>query len=154
MPADLQRARAAALEETAMKQGNFLGFGLLLTVAAFGLEPTTPAAAASAFDGNYRGSFELSASGLSTQNEYRSKCVERRLAVMAVRDGYATIEYGNWKGHRLHYRGNVAADGALTMYHTNSDGTRATLTGRIGNNVLTGNMMREGCAYTVTLTRS
>ena len=154
MPADLQRALATALEETAMKQGNVLGFGLLLTVAAFGLEPAPPAAAASVFDGNYRGTFDLSASGLSQQNEFRSKCVERRLAVMVVRDGFATIEYANWNGHRLHYRGNVAADGALTMYHTNSDGSRAMLTGRIGNNVLTGNMMREGCAYTVNLTRS
>ena len=133
-----------------MRKLQVLGLGSLLTIGAFASQQ---AMAASAFDGNYRGSFELSASGLSQQNEYRSKCVERRPAAMTVRDGYATIDYGNWKGHRLHYRGNVAADGSVTLYHTNSDGTRAQLTGRIGNNVLTGNMSREGCAYSVTLTR-
>jgi hypothetical protein len=108
---------------------------------------------ATAFDGNYQGALSLSASGLSTDNAYRSKCVEGRPATMTIRNGAVFIEYANWRGHKLHYRGRVDAAGAVNAYHRNGDGTTANLTGRISNNVLTGNMRRADCAYTATLTR-
>ena len=132
-----------------------LVLGSLLTIAAFSLQPAPLAAAAeSPFVGVSQGSLDLSPSGLSQLYEHRSKCVERRAAAMTIRNGYVYIEYANWKGHKMHYRGSVDAAGAVTTYHTNSDGTKAQLTGQISNNALSGNMMREGCAYTVKLNRT
>jgi hypothetical protein len=133
-----------------MKQ---LYVGSLLAFTAWALQPAASMAQATAFDGNYKGSLNLSASGLSTDNAYRSKCVEGRPATMTIRNGAVFIEYANWRGHKLHYRGNVDAAGAVNAYHRNGDGTTANLTGRISSNVLTGNMRRDICAYTVSLTR-
>src|SRR5438105_8024301 len=121
--------------------------GSLLTIAAWGLAPAAALAAdtPTGFDGVYAGSLALSASGLSTQNAYRSKCVEGRPATMTIRNGYVYIEYANWKGHKLHYRGTVDPGGAVNALHRNGDGTAANLTGRIANNVLSGNMKRDDC---------
>jgi Tfp pilus tip-associated adhesin PilY1 len=131
--------------------GSLLAFAACALQTGSGMAQTAPIAAA--FDGNYQGSLSLSASGLSTDNAHRSKCVEERPATMTIRNGAVFIEYANWRGHKLHYRGKVDAVGAVNAYHRNSDGTTAQLNGRISNNVLTGNMRRDICAYTVMLTR-
>src|SRR5438477_13159324 len=127
--------------------------GLLAAGAVFAWQPASSFAAETGFDGNYAGAMTLSPSGLSTDNAYRSKCVSARPATMTIRNGGVIIEYANYRGHKLHYRGRVDGTGAVTTYHRNGDGTMAQLNGRISNNVLSGNMMREGCAYTVSLAR-
>ena len=132
---------------------NKLYVGSLLAFAAWALHPNSAMAQATAFDGNYRGALSLSASGLSTDNANRSKCVEGRPATMTIRNGAVFLEYANWRQQKLHYRGRVDPAGAVTAYHRNGDGTTAQLTGRITNNVLTGDMRRDICAYSVTLTR-
>jgi hypothetical protein len=70
---------------------------------------------------------------------------------MVVRNGNVYIDYNNWKRHKLHYRGRVDPSGAVTAYHTNSDGSRAILSGQIVSGQLTGTMTRGPCDYSVNL---
>ena len=72
---------------------------------------------------------------------------------MTVRNGTVIIQYANWKGHILHYRGTVDATGAVNLAHTNSDGSKAVLTGQIQNNGFVGDMRRDPCDYKVQLAR-
>jgi hypothetical protein len=53
----------------------------------------------------------------------------------------------------LHYRGTVDASGQMDLYHTNGDGSRSILAGQIGNDVLTGEVAREACHYSVSLAK-
>lgn len=72
---------------------------------------------------------------------------------MSVHNGTVIIQYANWKGHILHYRGKVDATGAVSLEHTNGDGSKAVLTGQIQNNGFTGDMRRDPCLYSVQLAR-
>src|SRR5271170_8001075 len=115
--------------------------------------PAPPPMNVALFNGTYAGPMILSPTGQSTSEESRSKCTEHRTGTMTVRNGTVIIQYADWKGHILHYRGTVDASGAVNLEHTNSDGSKAVLTGQIQNNGFTGNMLREPCDYTVQLTR-
>ena len=112
-----------------------------------------PAVSPASFDGAYAGSLTIASSGGSTDYLNRTGCVSQRPARMVVRNGNVYLEYANWKRHKLHYRGRVDPSGAVTAYHTNSDGSRAILSGQIVNGELTGDMTRGPCDYTVTLAR-
>ena len=112
-----------------------------------------PAVSPASFDGAYAGSLTITSSGGSTDYLNRTGCVSQRPARMVVRNGNVYLEYANWKRHKLHYRGRVDPSGAVTAYHTNSDGSRAILSGQIVNGELTGNMTRGPCDYAVTLAR-
>src|SRR5215470_857387 len=99
------------------------------------------------FDGIYAGSL-TSASGRgfsSGVGSNRSKCWTSAPAKMTIRGGYMVMEYPNWKRHTLHYRGIVDPSGAVSLRHTNSDGSIAILTGQISNGQVTGIMRRGPC---------
>ena len=102
-------------------------------------------------DGIYVGSLTLAASGLSGDNFNRSGCVSGRPARALVRHGLINLEYANWKRHKLHYKGRVDANGNVTAYHKNSDGSSSVLNGQIANGQLTGDMQRGPCSYAVAL---
>ena len=57
---------------------------------------------------------------------------------MTIRGGYMVMEYPDWKRHILHYRGIVDPSGAVSLRHTNNDGSVAILTGQISNGQVTG----------------
>ena len=153
---------------------NLYAVGALLMIAACVQQPSAPVASAppppapmaaapppappppiaaipASFDGVYAGSLTLAASGMSTYNADRSGCVSARPARALVRRGLINLEYANWKRHKLHYKGRVDGNGAVTAYHTNSDGSRSILNGQISNGQLTGNMDRGPCSYEVAL---
>jgi len=155
---------------------NLYVVGALLMIAACAQKPSAPVASAPpppapmaaapppapmppppptrvSFDGAYAGSLSLTSSGQSTDSLSRSGCVSGRPATMVVRNGNVYLEYANWKRHKLHYRGRVDPSGAVTAYHTNSDGSRSILSGQISNGGLTGNMSRGPCDYMVSLAR-
>jgi hypothetical protein len=69
---------------------------------------------------------------------------------MTIRAGYMVMEYPDWKRHILHYRGIVDPSGAVSLRHTNSDGSIAILTGQIGK---TGTMRRAPCLWDLTLAK-
>ena len=113
--------------------------------------PMPPPPTRVSFDGAYAGSLSLAASGMSQTYENRSGCVSQRPATMVVRNGNVYLEYANWKRHKLHYRGRVDPGGAVTAYHTNSDGSRSILSGQISGGQMTGDMQRGPCSYAVSL---
>jgi hypothetical protein len=105
------------------------------------------------FTGEYAGPMQLMPTGGETTFQYRSGCTEHRKGRMTVRNGYAELRYADWRGHRLHYRGQVDATGAVTLLHRNADGAYAQLTGQFQNNGFIGDMRRGPCQYKVTLAR-
>ncbi|MBV8846872.1 MAG: hypothetical protein JO307_29025 [Bryobacterales bacterium] len=107
------------------------------------------------FDGIYAGSLTSAAGpGLSTEGgDNRSKCWTSAPAKMTIRGGYMVMEYPDWKRHTLHYRGTVDPSGAVSLRHTNSDGSIAILTGQIGNGQVTGSMRRGPCFWDLTLAK-
>ena len=105
------------------------------------------------YDGVYAGSLTLMSAGSSTDLANRSGCVSGRPARALVRNGLINLEYANWKRHKLHYKGRVDANGAVTAYHKNSDGSSSILNGQIVVGQLTGNMERGACHYTVALAK-
>jgi hypothetical protein len=104
------------------------------------------------FDGEYAGPFQLMPTGISTER-LQPICTEHRRGRMSVRNGYVSLRYGNWRGHRLHYRGQVDATGAVRLLHQNAGGSYAQLTGQFQNNGFTGEMLRGLCRYAVNLVR-
>jgi hypothetical protein len=73
---------------------------------------------------------------------------------MLIRNGNVYLQYANWRGDVLHYRGTVDASGLADLYHTNDDGNRSILAGQISNGVLTGHVERgEACNYSVSLAK-
>ena len=110
-----------------------------------------PAVSPASFDGAYAGSLTIASSGGSTDNLNRTGCVSQRPARMVVRNGNVYLEYANWKRHKLHYKGRVDANGTVTAYHKNSDGSSSILNAQISNGQLTGNMDRGPCSYAVAL---
>ena len=137
--------------------------GALLTIAACAQQPATPPVATAppppiaampvSVDGVYAGSLTLASAGSSTDLANRSGCVSERPARALVRNGLINLEYANWKRHKLHYKGRVDANGAVTAYHKNSDGSSSILNGQIVVGQLTGNMERGACHYTVALAK-
>jgi len=147
--------------------------GACLVIAACAPQPSTPVAPApppappiaaappappmptniASFTGEYAGPMQLMPTGGETTFQHRSGCTEHRKGRMTVRNGYAELRYADWKGHRLHYRGQVDATGAVTLLHRNADGGYAQLTGQFQNNGFVGDMRRGPCQYKVTLAR-
>ena len=114
-----------------------------------------PSAGPATFDGIYAGSL-TSASGRgfsSGVGSNRSKCWTNAPAKMTIRGGYMVMEYPNWKRHTLHYRGIVDPSGAVSLRHTNSDGSIAILTGQISNGQVSGMMRRGPCLWDLTLAK-
>lgn len=107
------------------------------------------------FDGIYAGSLtSTSGTGLSSDGgTNRSKCWTSAPAKMTIRGGYMVMEYPDWKRHRLHYRGIVDPAGAVSLRHTNNDGSIANLTGQISNGQVTGIMRRGPCLWNLTLAK-
>ena len=141
--------------------------GAVLTLAACAQQqpPPPPVAAAPppvamapppppmpvSLDGVYAGSLTIASSGLSAGHLNRTGCVSGRPARALVRNGLINLEYANWKRHKLHYKGRVDANGTVTAYHKNSDGSSSILNAQISNGQLTGNMDRGPCSYAVAL---
>src|SRR5262245_39945706 len=115
--------------------------------------PAPPPMSVASFDGEYAGPFQLMASGQSSTDRTRSGCTEHRKGRMTVRGGYASLRYADWRGHRLHYRGQVDATGAATLFHRNGDGSYSQLTGQFQPTGFVGDMLRGPCQYKVTLAR-
>ena len=127
-----------------------VGSTLAATPASAALGPT-----GTVFDGDYTGAMNLTTSAVSGDGPNSdSACVERRPATMLIRNGNVYLQYANWRGDVLHYRGTVDASGLADLYHTNDDGNRSILAGQISNGVLTGHVERgEACNYSVSLAK-
>jgi hypothetical protein len=127
-----------------------VGSTLAATPASAALGPT-----GTVFDGDYTGVMNITTPAVSGDGPNSdSACVERRPATMQIRNGNVYLQYANWLGNVLHYRGTVDASGLADLYHTNDDGNRSILAGQISNDVLKGHVERaEACNYTVSLAK-
>src|SRR6267378_5268525 len=127
-----------------------VGSTLAATPASAALGPT-----GTVFDGDYTGAMNLTTPAVSGDGPNSdSACVERRPATMLIRNGNVYLQYANWLGNVLHWRGTVNASGQVDLYHTNDDGNRSILAGEISNGVLTGHVARaEACNYSVSLAK-
>ena len=107
------------------------------------------------FDGDYTGAMNLTTPAVSGDGPNSdSACVERRPATMLIRNGNVYLQYANWLGNVLHYRGTVDAGGQMDLSHTNGDGSRSILAGQISNDVLKGHVERgEACNYSMSLAK-
>jgi len=72
---------------------------------------------------------------------------------MLIRNGTVYLQYANWRGDVLHYRGTINASGQMDLSHTNGDGSGSILAAQISNGVLTGHVDREACHYSVSLAK-
>ena len=103
------------------------GSTLAATPASAALGPT-----GAVFDGDYTGAMNLTTPAVSGDGPNSdSACVERRPATMLIRNGKVYLQYANWLGNVLHYRGTVDASGLADLYHTNDDGNCSILAGQI-----------------------
>jgi hypothetical protein len=127
-----------------------VGSTLAAAPASAALGPT-----GTVFDGDYTGVMNLTTPGVSIDGPNAdSACAERRPATMLIRNGYAYLQYADWLGNVLHYRGTVNASGQVDLYHTNGDGNHSILAGQISNDVLKGHVERaEACNYSVSLAK-
>jgi hypothetical protein len=127
-----------------------VGSTLAATPAFAALGPT-----GTVFDGDYTGAMNLTTPGVSGDGpNSASACVERRPATMLIRNGNVYLQYANWLGNVLHYRGTVDAGGQMDLSHTNGDGSRSILAGQISNDVLKGHVERgEACNYSMSLAK-
>jgi hypothetical protein len=127
-----------------------VGSTLAATPAFAALGPT-----GTVFDGDYTGAMNLTTPGVSGDGpNSASACVERRPATMLIRNGNVYLQYANWLGNVLHYRGTVDAGGQMDLSHTNGDGSRSILAGQIRNDVLKGHVERgEACNYSMSLAK-
>jgi hypothetical protein len=152
--------------------------GLLLAVAACAPQPPPPAATAPppqvaatpppappappptppphmSFDGLYKGSFVAQPYGGGTETLVGGNCDPGELPInMRVKRGYVRIWYKDYKGHTLHYRGKINADGTVETAHTNRGGSASDFALQISDNQATGNLQRGRCWYSVTMTRT
>ena len=127
-----------------------VGSTLAATPASAGLEPT-----GTVFDGDYAGAMNLTTNGAGWDGEKSNPaCVQRRPTTVLIRNGNVYLQYANWLGNVLHYRGTVSASGQMDLYHTNGDGSPSKLAGQISNDVLTGHAeQRDGCDYLLSLAK-
>jgi hypothetical protein len=107
-----------------------------------------------AFDGMYQGMMEQQVRPSGVAGEHpggEEPCEVRRPVQASIIAGYVILEYKDWHRHTIHFRGEAAADGSITVYHLNSDGTYSPLTGHIGAGQFTGETLRGRCYYEFSL---
>jgi hypothetical protein len=115
------------------------------------LPPPPPPLAS--FSGRYTGMMTVGVSGAETQGTTDPICSNRPIN-MAIRHGYATIRYHDWKLHTLHYRGPVDPAGTINLSHLNGDGSRSIFSLKVSDTGWNGGMQRGDCWYNVSLTRA
>ena len=127
-----------------------VGSTLAATPASAALGPT-----GTVFDGDYAGAMNQTTPGVQVDGPNSdSACVERRPVTMMICNGNVYLQYADWLGNVLHYRGTVNASGQVDLYHTNGDGSGSILAGQINNDVLKGHVERaEACNYSMSLTK-
>ena len=132
----------------ALGKSGVLGMAFLAGAAA-GANAQQPSAG---YDGSYAGSMRLSAEPMPPDASYPA-CVESRPVSMQVARGVVTVSYLDWGRNTIHYRGKVDAAGDIQAWHTNGDGTRSILTGRIQQAMFTGDLDRDQhrCPYSVVM---
>jgi hypothetical protein len=101
------------------------------------------------------GSYAGSMTQLPTGGDYgrNHPCVVHRPLNLTVEGDKVTFSYVNWGGSTIHFRGKIDAAGAVNAWHTNDDGSRSILTGKIESDGFAGYVARdEGrCNYKVTV---
>jgi len=104
------------------------------------------------YDGSYVGSIKLLPLPMSNDGSYPA-CVDSRPVSMQIAKGIVTVSYADWGRNTIHYRGKVDAAGGVQAWHTNGDGTRSILTGRIQQATFTGDLDRDrgNCPYSVVM---
>jgi hypothetical protein len=72
---------------------------------------------------------------------------------MQIANGVVTVSYADWGRNTIHYRGRVDAAGDVQAWHTNGDGSRSILTGRVQQAMFTGDLDRDQhrCPYSVVM---
>jgi hypothetical protein len=132
-----------------------VGSTLAATPAAAALGPSgTVSPTGAVFDGDYTGVMNLTSNGAGWDGDKSDPaCVQRRPTTVRIRNGKVYLQYANWLANELHYRGTVNASGGMELYHTNGDGSRSILAGQISKDVLTGQVQREGCPYSLSLAK-
>jgi hypothetical protein len=110
------------------------------------------AANAQGYDGSYAGSMRLMAEPMPPDESYPA-CVESRPVSMQIAHGVVTLSYADWGRNTIHYRGKVDGAGDVQAWHTNGDGTRSILTGRVQQATFTGDLDRDQhrCPYSVVM---
>jgi hypothetical protein len=105
-------------------------------------------------DGPYAGSMTLRPLPQSPEQSYPA-CVDTRPVSMEIAQGVVTVSYADWQNNMIHYRGQVDGAGNVQAWHTNGDGSRSILTGRIDGATFTGDLDRDlgRCPYSVTMSR-
>jgi hypothetical protein len=128
-----------------LSKSSILGIVALACVA-------TAAGAQSAYDGSYGGSMMLTADPLPNGESYAA-CVSTRPVSMQISYGVVTLAYADWGQNIIHYRGRVNASGDVQAWHTNGDGSRSILTGRVQQAMFTGDLDRDQhrCPYSVVM---
>jgi hypothetical protein len=126
------------------------GSTLAATPGSAALGPT-----GTVFDGDYAGAMNQTTPGVAGDGPNSdSACAPTRPATMLIRNGNVTLQYADWAGNVLHYRGIVSAGGQVDLYHTNDDGNRSILAGLISNDVLKAHVERaEACNYSMSLAK-
>jgi hypothetical protein len=114
--------------------------------------PPPPPTLAS-FNGSYAGMMTVGVSGVQTTSTTYPICSDRPIN-MTIRNGYATIEYRDWKHHLLHYRGLVDPAGTINLSHLNDDGSRSVFTLKGTDTGWNGEMRRGDCWYDVAMNRT
>jgi hypothetical protein len=103
----------------------------------------------------HNGSFTGAMTQLPTGGDFgrNHPCVMHRPVNLSVEGDKVTFSYINWGGSTIHFHGKIDATGEVNAWHTNGDGTRSILTGKIEGNGFAGYMARdEGrCNYKVTI---
>src|SRR5437773_2556058 len=101
--------------------------GLCLVGSTLAAAPASAALGPSGtvFDGDYAGAMNQTTPGVAGDGpNSASACAATRPATMLIRNGNAYLQYADWLGNVLHFRGIVDASGQLDLYHTNGDGSR------------------------------
>jgi hypothetical protein len=114
--------------------------------------PPPPPTLAS-FNGSYAGMMTVGVSGTESTATTYPICSNRPIN-MTIRNGYATIEYRDWKHHLLHYRGQVDLAGMINLSHLNGDGSRSVFTLKGTDTGWNGEMRRGDCWYNVAMNRT
>src|ERR1700746_1377467 len=92
------------------------GSTLAATPGSAALGPT-----GTVFDGDYTGVMNRTTPGVAGDGPNSdSACVEKRPATMLIRNGNVTLQYADWAGNVLHYRGIVNASGQVDLYNTHA----------------------------------
>jgi hypothetical protein len=150
-----------------------LVFGLLLTFAACAPQPPPPAVTAPpppvaeappappppppahvSFDGLYKGTMTQTASRQTTGTLTGGGCNPDLPMNMSIKRGDVRIWYQNFVGHTLNYRGKINTAGRINAWHTNGDGSRSILAGKVSDGEASLNLNRGRCHYIATLTRA